>query len=94
MVAIRKSQPYIKLTLFLVPLTLLSGCQRAPSFDIFGSFFPVWFLCIIGGILLMLLCRHFFIKYRLDSDLGPLILIYPCLAAFFSFLIWLAFFDQ
>jgi hypothetical protein len=24
----------------------LAGCQRAPSFDVLGSFFPAWLVCL------------------------------------------------
>jgi len=32
---------------------MLSGCSRggAPSFELFGAFFPAWMLCALFGIL-------------------------------------------
>jgi hypothetical protein len=80
---------------FLVLLLLcasLSGCERGPSVDIFGSFFPVWFFCILGGIVLMLISRAILIWTRLDQEIGPLVIMYPCLAALYSFILWFIFF--
>ena len=76
------------------PVTLLvAGCSRAPSFNILGSFFPAWILCGVIGILLAVAVRLFFVRIRLEEQLTPLILVYPCLAAFFTFTLWLLFFS-
>src|SRR5271170_3760103 len=69
------------------------GCTRAPSFNILGSFFPSWLLCGIVGILLAAAARLFFVRIKLEEQLTPLILVYPCLAAFFTFTLWLLFFS-
>lgn len=39
--------------LALVMSCMLSGCSRgaAPSFELFGAFFPAWMLCALIGIL-------------------------------------------
>ena len=36
-------------SVFLPTLLLLTGCGRAPSFDILGSFFPAWLVCLVVG---------------------------------------------
>jgi len=33
------------------------------------------------------------VRTKFEQELSPLILIYPCLAAFFTFSIWLLFFS-
>ena len=33
------------------PLVLV-GCSHAPEYSIFGSFFPVWIFCSVGGLVL------------------------------------------
>jgi hypothetical protein len=71
---------------------LLTGCSRAPSFNILGSFFPSWILCGVIGILLTVAARLLFVHIRLEEQLSPLILVYPCLAAFFTFSLWLLLF--
>jgi hypothetical protein len=72
---------------------LASGCSRAPSFNILGSFFPAWILCGVIGILLAVVVRLFFVRIKLEAHLSPMILVYPCLAAFFTFTVWLVFFS-
>jgi YtcA family len=39
------------LTLLIVANSLLSGCSAAgaPSFELFGAFFPAWMLCATVG---------------------------------------------
>jgi hypothetical protein len=73
-------------------LLLCAGCSRAPSFNILGSFFPSWILCGVLGILLTVVARLFFLRVKLEQQLSPLILVYPCLSAFFTFTLWLIFF--
>jgi len=68
------------------------GCSRAPSFNILGSFFPSWILCGVLGILLAVVARVFFVRTNFERELSPLILVYPCLALFFTFSIWLLLF--
>jgi hypothetical protein len=78
----------------LVGTLLVAGCSRAPSFNILGSYFPAWIVCGIIGILLAVAVRLFFVHINLENELlAPLILVYPCLTAFFTFTIWLVFFS-
>jgi hypothetical protein len=76
------------------PQLLAAGCSRAPTFNILGSFFPAWILCGVIGILLAVVVRLFFVRIKLEDQLlAPLILVYPCLTAFFTFTLWLVFFS-
>ena len=70
-----------------------TGCSRAPSFNILGSFFPSWILCGVIGILLAVGVRTLFVRANVEKELSPLILVYPSLAAFFTFTTWLLFFS-
>lgn len=69
---------------------LLAGCSRAPTVDILGSFFPAWLFCLIVAILLTALVRLVLLRLRLKVAFP--ILVYPSLAALFSFVLWLIFF--
>jgi hypothetical protein len=69
------------------------GCSRAPTFNILGSFFPSWILCGVTGILLAAIVRVIFVRMNFEKELSPLIVVYPCLCAFFTFTIWLLFFS-
>jgi YtcA family len=74
-------------------LLFSTGCNRAPSFNILGSFFPAWILCGVIGIVLTVIVRVFFVRARLEQELRPLIVVYPCIALFFTFTTWLLFFS-
>jgi hypothetical protein len=37
--------------------------------------------------------RWFFVRVKFEQELSPLILVYPCLSAFFTFTLWLLFFS-
>jgi YtcA-like protein len=74
----------------LVPaLLLMTGCGRAPAFDILGSFFPGWLLCLVVAILLTFAARALLNRY---VEIVWPVLIYPCLTALFAFALWLALF--
>ncbi|HEV2272945.1 MAG TPA: YtcA family lipoprotein [Acidobacteriaceae bacterium] len=70
-----------------------AGCGRAPSFNIFGSFFPAWLLCILAGVVLAAAANWLLARYKLDKEIVWTILVYPCLAALFAFTLWLVFFS-
>jgi YtcA family len=72
---------------------LLEGCSRAPTFNILGSFFPSWLLCGVLGIVLAALARVWFVRTKFEEHLSPHIVVYPCLAALFTFTLWLVFFS-
>jgi hypothetical protein len=78
-----------KRALLLSPLPL-AGCSRAPSFDILGSFFPAWLLCLLAGLLLTVCVR--WLLLRLGIVLALPVLVYPSLTALITFGLWLAFF--
>ncbi len=70
----------------------LTGCQRAPAFNILGSYFPAWLFCLLVGVLLTTGARVLLRKYNLIEALNPPLLMYSCLTAFFTFATWLIFF--
>jgi hypothetical protein len=73
-------------------LLLCTGCRAAPSFDISGSFFPAWMLCLVIAIALAFAARYGLVRLKIEAEAGPPALIYPCLVALFSCLLWLALF--
>jgi YtcA family len=82
-----------KACLTFAALQCAVACSRAPTFNILGSFFPSWILCGVIGIVLAVIVRLFFVRIKLEPLLTPLIVVYPCLALFFTFTIWLIFFS-
>jgi len=80
----------VRLLPLLLVAPLLSSCSRAPSVEVLGSFFPAWLVCFIVAIVLTALARLALLRLRVKAAL-PL-LVYPSLAAIFTFLLWLIFF--
>ena len=93
MIKPRKKVSGTILMLSLPALCLLcSGCGRAPSFDIIGSFFPVWMVCIAIAVVLAFVVRYFLLRAKLETEVGPLALFYPSTVILFTSLLWLIFF--
>jgi NhaP-type Na+/H+ or K+/H+ antiporter len=70
---------------------LSTGCGRAPSFDILGSFFPAWLVCLALGVVLAAAAR--WLLSRLHIVIALPVLTYPSLTALFAFALWLALFQ-
>jgi hypothetical protein len=68
----------------------MTGCGRAPSFDILGSFFPAWLVCLALGLLLTVAARWVLVRFQIVIALP--ILTYPSLALLFTLALWLLFF--
>jgi hypothetical protein len=69
--------------------SVLTGCARAPSVDVLGSFFPVWMVCLSVAVVVTFLARKLLVRYKLESHVGPVALFYPSLVVLFSCLLWL-----
>ena len=74
---------------FMPALLLFTGCGRAPSFDILGSFFPAWLVCLDLAIVLTAVSRVLLNRY---VQIAWPVLVYPSLTAVFALLSWLALF--
>jgi hypothetical protein len=81
--------PRSMLGVFVSAFLLMTGCGRAPSFDILGSFFPAWIVCLVLAILLTVVSRALLIRY---VEIVWPVLVYPSLTAIFAFGLWLAMF--
>lgn len=69
--------------------SVLTGCARAPSVDVLGSFFPIWMVCASTAVILTFFARKLLLRYKLESHVGPVALFYPSLVILFSCLLWL-----
>ena len=77
----------------VAPILFATGCSRVPTFDILGSFFPAWIVCGVMGVLLTVGVRILFVRVKFEQELSSVALIYPCLAALFTFSAWFLFFS-
>ena len=71
----------------------IAGCRRAPTFNILGSFFPSWLICLFVGICLSVIANRIFVRFALDKEILWPIVVYPCLALLFACILWLIFFS-
>lgn len=81
---------YKSIRAMVVPsLLLMTGCGRAPAFDILGSFFPAWLICLVAAILMTVASRALLARY---VEIAWPVLVYPSLTAIYTFAVWLALF--
>jgi hypothetical protein len=80
----------LRFRLLLLAVMLSTSCSRAPSFDILGSFFPAWLLCVALGLVLTVAARWLLLRAHVLLALP--ILTYPSLIAVFTLALWLALF--
>ena len=71
----------------------MAGCGRAPSFDILGSYFPAWLICILAGIAGASVVSLALTKVHMAYLIRWTIVVCPCLAASIAFTLWLLFFS-
>lgn len=80
---------FLKHGLLFIPW-LLAGCSRAPSFDILGSYFPAWLICLALGVVLTGAIRWLLLRFQIGLVFP--IVVYPSLTALFAFGMWLVFY--
>jgi YtcA family len=91
--ALQRIQPAIRLWSAVPILSLLDGCDGAPSRNILGSYFPSWMVCALVGIALALVVRAIFKASGLLEELpAPFVvmLAIACAGTFAMWLIWLS----
>lgn len=86
----------IRAGILVLPLLSLCGCSEvgAPSFDLFGAFFPAWLLCTVLGIFAALGARIFFTARNLVDVLPFQLSVCTSLGAIFALLLWLVCFGR
>jgi len=74
----------------LMAALFLESCARVPTFDVMGSLFPAWLVCLAAAILLTVAIRWLLMRLRIPLVFP--VVIYPSLTAFVTFALWLVFF--
>ena len=69
----------------------LSGCSTggAPSFDLFGAFFPAWLLCGVIGIAAAGIARVAFVSTGLSNTLPYQLAVCTSIGVSVALLVWL-----
>lgn len=80
---------------FTPPAALLAtaGCGRAPTFNILGSFFPSWLICLVAGVILAAIAARMFARIGLEKEILWPVVVYPCLAVLCACALWLVLFS-
>jgi hypothetical protein len=74
------------------PLVLV-GCSHAPEYSIFGSFFPAWIFCSVGGLVLTAGARALVARSAIAEHLAAPPLLYLGMAIFLTCVLWLLFYS-
>lgn len=72
-----------------------AGCARAPSapsFSVFGSYFPAWIVCTLAGLVATLVTRAILVRSGIDEHLPVRLLVYVALTLLWSIGLWWTFF--
>jgi len=86
----RRSWISLATSLLLLPS---AGCSGSPVFNILGSYFPSWLVCLAIAIGLTFLAHLLVTTKKLADQLWPLPIVYSALVCFFSCTLWLIFFE-
>lgn len=81
-----------KLTGIGLLLLIYSGCSRAPSIDVAGSFLPSWMLCLIVAVIITAVLRWQLVRRRLENRIMPIGVFYPSVVVAIACLLWLLIF--
>jgi hypothetical protein len=80
----KKPDPGVARRLAVVaPAFVMAGCTgraNPPSVPLFGSYFPAWMICAIGGVAFAVVLRALLVRTRIDAHLPMPPLVYLCLA--------------
>lgn len=89
----RKTSLRFVAVLALVAPLVSAGCSHAPEYSIFGSFFPAWIFCSVGGLLLMVGVRALIARTAIAEHLASPVLLYLTMATFLTCMLWLLFYS-
>jgi hypothetical protein len=81
----------LKGTLLFLASICLGSCSTsgAPSFDLFGAFFPAWLLCGIIGIAGAVVARVVFVGTGLANTLPYQLAVCSAIGVITALLVWL-----
>jgi YtcA family len=74
-------------------LFVSTSCARSPSFNVLGSYFPGWIVCIVASILVTALVRFLVNRLQWERKVPALPLFYFSVAVLVACSIWLIAFE-
>ncbi|HUI14747.1 MAG TPA: YtcA family lipoprotein [Xanthobacteraceae bacterium] len=91
----RRSRTRSRSVLVCLAFTCLAGCANgAPSFDLFGAFFPAWLLCGAIGIAVASIARVVFVGSGLAHVLPFQLAVCTAIGTITAILAWLVGFGR
>ncbi|HEX7907611.1 MAG TPA: YtcA family lipoprotein [Paraburkholderia sp.] len=72
----------------------VAGCNRSPSINVLGAYFPDWLFCIVAGVVLAIVVYAVLQRLQFADRLGPAAVLYPAFVTFFALVVWLIFFQH
>ena len=87
----KADSPALTTTLIVLVSFSLNGCSTggAPSFDLFGAFFPAWLLCGIVGVAGAVAARVAFVSSGVANALPYQLAVCTAIGAIIALLFWL-----
>jgi hypothetical protein len=87
---VRQQYPRANLMFALLSLAL-TGCsgRSAPSFVLFGAFFPAWLLCGVIGIVGAIVARVVFVSTGVANTLPYQLAVCTAIGVITALLVWL-----
>jgi hypothetical protein len=74
----------------IIVISLLGGCTSgAPSFELFGAYFPAWMLCGLAGILGGVIARTIFVASDLADVLPHQLTVCTSIGIIVALGVWL-----
>lgn len=85
---------YTRTPFIVLPLALLGGCARggAPSFQIFGAYFPAWLICALIGVVGAIVARILFVATEFSNVVPFQLFACAAIGGLCGALTWLLFF--
>jgi hypothetical protein len=85
-----KAVPQVR-SVALFVASCLTGCSTngAPSFDLFGAFFPAWLLCGMVGIAGAVIARVVFVSTGLANTLPYQLAVCTAIGVIAAVFVWL-----
>jgi hypothetical protein len=77
-----------------VPIEEEATLMHCPSFEVFGTYFPAWMLCALGGVSAAIAFRWLAGKARFETWLRPRVLVYPAIGLAVMSSLWLHYYGN
>lgn len=77
----------------MVLLLSVCGCARSPDFNVLGSYFPGWIVCLAVGLAVTGLVRWALHRWQWEAHIAALPLFYLSMALLVACVCWLLAFE-